>query len=399
MNEKKGIQSIFSIAWKNVIRKLFRNVVVGMAVSLLVALLIFALLFNNSVKEDIDEATRKLGADIVIVPPEAKDLAEDFILESKEKTFYMDKAIYDEVVALDDVEQATYHIYLDTIESGCCSIVEGQVVVFDQKTDFIVTPWLTAKSRRPLKEGEVYIGSYVAEYLGLLETVTLFDKEVVVAGELEETGIGFDHGLFVRLEDLDLASPGVAGQYRAGQVSIVFLRLKEGADPQAVTNKIVELNPAVGIMTRASIGGGVKNTLKDITRIFTITIVISSVLAILLAWSTFTALANERQKEVGIMRAIGATRGQIMRMFLSEAVFISALGGILGVVVGHLLIRYLAQDFELLSSLGAISFTSLKTILLTVVSLGAGVLVCLFGALLPVLRLANMEPLLAIKEE
>jgi putative ABC transport system permease protein len=391
--------SIYTIAWKNVSRKLFRNIVVSLAVALLVALLVFAMLFDNAVKEDIDAASRKLGADIVLVPAAAKELAEQFILESREKTFYMSKKVYDEVIKLPEIESGTFQIYLDTLESECCSIVEGQVVAFDQNTDFVISSWVAEGANRKLKAGEVYVGSYVAEYLGLIGTATLFGHDVTVVGNLEETGTGLDHGVFMRVEDLDMTTPGVAGQFRQGNISIVFLKLKEGVAVDDVVRKIVSIDPSVGIMTRGTIGGDVKATLEDIIRIFSITILISSILAILLAWSTFTALANERQREVGIMRAIGANRYQIIKMFLSEAVIISGLGGILGIFIGHFLIQHLAQDFQLLTRLGAISVTSMQTILLSLTSLVIGVIVCLFGALLPVIRLASLEPLLAIKEE
>ena len=397
--QQQGFISLYAVAWKNVSRKLFRNIVVAIAVALLVSLLVFSSLFSSAVKNDIEHASRKLGADIVLVPPEAKELAEDFILESKEKTFYMDRLSYEEIIKLPEIEKATYQIYLDTIESGCCSIIEGQVVVFEQGTDFIITPWLRPGAKKHLKSGEVYVGSYVAEYLGLLNTITLFDKQLVVAGELEETGIGVDHGLFVRAEDLDMTSPGVAGQYKPGEISIAFLRLKQGADPETVARKIIEIDPKIGVMTRANIGGSVLSTLKDITRIFSITIAISSAMAILLAWSTFTALANERQREVGIIRAIGARKHHIIKMFLAEAFIISVFGGLLGVIAGHMLIQYLASDFELLARLGAISPTSPKTVILSVTSVLAGIAVCFTGASLPIARLANMEPLQAIKEE
>ena len=92
--------AVTSIAWKNVARKIFRNLVLALAVSLLVALLCFALLFTRAVREDIDAATRRLGADIVIVPPEAKGMADELILESVIKTFYMDKLVFDMLMDL-----------------------------------------------------------------------------------------------------------------------------------------------------------------------------------------------------------------------------------------------------------------------------------------------------------
>ncbi|MBU0480985.1 MAG: ABC transporter permease [Proteobacteria bacterium] len=389
------IASITAIAWKSVTRKMFRNLVLVLAVSMLVSLLVFALLFNRSIKEDIEAASQKLGADIVVVPPEAVELAEEFILESDEKTFYMDEFVFESLKDLPEVKAATYHIYLDTLESECCSIVEGQVVAIDQDTDFVIKPWLDTDVE--LGEGEVYIGSYVHEFLGLINTATLFGHDIKVVGHLEETGTGLDHGVFMRRKDLDTISVESTGQRKKTDISIVFLKLKEGVSLDDGVAAVRNANPRVGLMTRGSIGKDVRSTLKDITRIFTITIFIASFLAVLLAWSTFTAITNERQREIGILQAIGARRIHIINMFVSEAAIISLFGGVIGVVTGHLLLNILAADFSLMSRLGEISVTSPGSILFSLLAMFLGSLSCLAGAFFPIWRLARMEPLLALK--
>lgn len=393
----KGL-SILLIAWKTVTRKIFRNIVLALAVSLLVSLLVFALLFNRAVQDDIAAASRKLGADIVMVPAEAMEMAEEFILESKKKGFYMDKEIYETVKSMPEIKAATYQIYLETLESGCCSIVEGQVVAFDPETDFVISPWFNSPPP-PLLDGEVYIGSYVYEFLGLIDTATLFGHKVKVVGDLEETGTGLDHGLFMRVRDLDTISSDVTGKYKRGDISIVFLKLAEDADQLAFLDKLAIMFPNTGMMTRGSIGSDVRATLKDITRVFSITIAISSALAVLLAWSTFTALANERKREVGILRAIGAHKSHIMKMFLSEALIISLTGGFVGIGIGNYLIHNLAGNFDLLSRLGAYTSVSLLNIFYSLLAMLIGVGVCLVGAAVPVIRLAALEPLQAIKDD
>ncbi len=390
--------SITQIAWKNVQRKIFRNLVLVLAVSLLVALLVFALLFNQAVQDDIQEATKRLGADIVLVPVEAQSMAEEFILESHEKTFYMDEFIVEAISDLDEIAAINSHIYLKTLDSGCCSIDEGQVIAIDTSSDFVIKPWL-AEGSPTLGENEIYVGNYVYEFLGLIDTASLFGQGVKIVGHLEETGTGIDRGIFVRKEDLAKVSAETLEGYKQGTISIVFVKLKEGADVAEVVGKIRNINPRIGIMTRGSIGADIRDTLKDIISVFTITILISSVLSILLAWSTFTALTNERRREVGILRAIGARQIQVVSMFLMEALFISAIGGFIGIFLGHYLIYWLASDFHLLSRLGAESAMSANNIFLSGLSALAGISVCLIGALMPVLRLSRMEPLLAIKEE
>lgn len=391
------VNSLVAVAWKSVTRKIFRNIILVLAVAMLVALLVFALLFNRAIQEDIKEASRKLGADIVVVPAEAVDLAEEFILESNEKTFYMDQFVYDSLKDLPVIEQATYQVYLNTLDTSCCSIVAGQVVAIDQKTDFVIKPWLDTKVE--LKAGEVYVGSYVHEYLGLINTATIFGRGIKVVGHLAETGTGLDHGIFMRKEDLDSISTEATGQRRTNEISIVFLKLKEGVDLQEAVAAIRSINPQAGLMTRGSIGKDVRATLRDIIKIFAITIMIASTLSILLAWSTFTAITNERRREVGILRAIGASRGHIIKMFVTEAGIISLLGGLIGVAAGHLLLNILARDFTLMSRLGSLPVTSPGSLTLSLLAIIIGAGACLIGAIVPIYRLARQEPLLALKDE
>ncbi len=397
MSQNK-IDSIPCIAWKTVTRKIFRNIVLAVAVALLVSLLVFALLFNRAVQDDVEAASRKLGADIVMVPAAAITEAEEFILESKKKDFYMDKAVYDKVRTMPEVKAATYQIYLETLESGCCSIVAGQVVAFDPETDFVIAPWFN-EPPPPLQDDEVYIGSYVYEYLGLINTPVLFNHKVKAVADLNETGTGLDHGLFMRVKDLDKISSEITGKYKPGEVSIIFLQLKDGVDQYNFLNKLAITFPNIGTMTKGSIGADVRATLEDITRVFSITIIISSLLAVLLAWSTFTALANERRREVGILRAIGAHKSHILKIFLSEAAIISLVGGLVGLGIGNYLIHHLAGNFDLLSKLGAYASFSVLNVVYSLIAMLIGVGVCLSGAAIPVVRLARMEPLDAIKEE
>ena len=391
--------SLSHLAWKNISRKLFRNLVLAAAVMLLVSLLVFALLFNKAVKDEIDTATLRLGAEIVLVPAEAQSSAEEFILESQEKTFYMDNFILDALADLDEIEAINYHTYLETLDAGCCSIDEGQVIIYNPDNDFVVAPWLAEDAKTILDANEVYVGNYVNEYLGLIDTASLFGTGVKIVGNLEYTGTGIDKGIFIRERDIAKLSAEALGNYDKDKISIIFLKIKDGVDIDILVAKIRNINPIIGIMTRGSIGSDVRNTLADIMRIFSVTIFISSLLAILLAWSSFSAITGERQREVGILRAIGAKKTHIIKLFLSEALMIALLGGILGIFLGHFLISYLGADFNLISQIGAVANPGLLSFAVSLIGLGIGCLVCLGGAFFPIMRLAATEPLLAIKND
>jgi putative ABC transport system permease protein len=103
------------------------------------------------------------------------------------------------------------------------------------------------------------------------------------------------------------------------------------------------------------------------------------------------ATVTERTREIGIRRALGAKRRDIIEQFLIEAVVLSSVGGLLGVGVGLLipeLIKRFASDQK--------TIVTLFSVLLSFsISVGVGVL---FG-LYPAFRAAKMDPIEALRHE
>ena len=101
-----------SFSLKNLKRKPFRTAVLLLSIAFLVSLLIFATSFTASVNSGIQKASDRLGADLIIVPVGARDYAEEFLLESKNRSFYMSKDIIEQIKkteGLDVIESMTYH--------------------------------------------------------------------------------------------------------------------------------------------------------------------------------------------------------------------------------------------------------------------------------------------------
>src|SRR5690606_6424138 len=102
------------------------------------------------------------------------------------------------------------------------------------------------------------------------------------------------------------------------------------------------------------------------------------------------ASVTERTREIGIRRAIGAKRRQIIGQFLIETIVLSMTGGLIGVAVGVAIplgVTYLAQMPTVV--------TPWSVLLSLTIAAGVGVG---FG-LYPAIRAANLDPIVALRHE
>ncbi len=390
---------IFSVALKNLKRKSFRSAVLVVSIGLLVSILVFGSSFILSVGASLERASNRLGADILVVPMGARDFAEEVLLETKVKTFYMDRGVIEKVKEVEGIQEITYQTYLETILGVCCDIPAAKVVAFDQNSDFIVKPWLNKILKRKLNKGEAILGYEAQENLGLLdvESSVLFGNKFDIVGVLEKTGTGLDHAIFISEENLDDIVDKGSSLLKKGQISLIFTKVEEGYDPYKVgrnlENKILE----VDVTTRSDMGKKIISTLKDINKVFLITIVLASVLSVFLTWTIFTAIVNERFREVGIMRAIGARGSHIVWMFVLEVFMLGLMGSVVGIIAGNYLSLTLSRIFTLLRDMAA-TLTLVERIEVSLLGLAVGVGICIIGAISSILRIKKLEPLSALKE-
>jgi putative ABC transport system permease protein len=104
-----------------------------------------------------------------------------------------------------------------------------------------------------------------------------------------------------------------------------------------------------------------------------------------------TIAVRERRAEIGLLRAIGARRSQVLRLFLLESLFLSAIGGIGGLALGlglAFIIKFAAPALPVHPSL---EYALLAELLAVVIGLVAGVL--------PARHASGLQPLDALRAE
>ncbi len=198
----------------------------------------------------------------------------------------------------------------------------------------IKTWWQVQKGKSLDAPDEALIGSTVAEVLQLDigDTIALNDSKVTVAGILAESGSADDSQIFVPLQTAQTAFG------KEGLVSMVNIRALCTACPveiiaDAINNDLTGVR-AVAVKQVAATEMGM------LEKINTLMLALAGVTLIVGGFGVVNALMNsvqQRIKDIGIMRAVGASRNQIVRAFIYEALIIGIGGGILGFVAGSML--------------------------------------------------------------
>jgi len=98
---------------------------------------------------------------------------------------------------------------------------------------------------------------------------------------------------------------------------------------------------------------------------------------------------TERTKEIGVRRAIGARRRDIIFQFLLEASMLTGIGGVIGIVVGFL-ISTLLKLF---------SFPSKVPMVFVLIGFSVSVAIGLIAGLYPAFKASRLDPIEALRYE
>jgi putative ABC transport system permease protein len=115
---------------------------------------------------------------------------------------------------------------------------------------------------------------------------------------------------------------------------------------------------------------------------------ISLVVAGILIMNVMLVAVSQRTSEVGLLKALGASSGAVLRVFLAEATILSLVGAAAGVAAGYVVIELIDLAYPLLS-LAAPLWAVASAVLVALIT---GVL---FGVL-PARRAAKLDPVAAL---
>jgi putative ABC transport system permease protein len=186
-----------------------------------------------------------------------------------------------------------------------------------------------------------------------------------------------------------------------GGIDRVDVSLFRGEDLETVRKRILDALPeGYRVDTPAGRTGQVEAMISKFQNGFTIISFIALIAGMYLIYNAVSISVVQRRKEIGVLRALGTTRRQIVRLFLGETLVISIIASSMGVLMGLLLAGTLVGAFG-----KVVSETYARTVVTGIhftwfyplVGFGSGILASLAAALFPARASSRISPVLAIR--
>ena len=273
-------------------------------------------------------------------------------------------------------------------------LAEGDEAMLDDPLVFLAQP------------DSLMIGAAFAERNGLrlgsrvpLDTID-GPKDFVVRGILRAGGMSQAFGGNLAVMDI-YAAQHVFGRGR--KFDRIDMALVPGADP-ARTQAALQTMLGAGfeVQSPATRGQG----FESLVRVYRFMLHFSSAFALIvgmfLIYNAFAIAVTQRRGEIGLLRALGATRGQVWRLFLTESVVLALAGSVIGVFAGQaaagIVARGAARLLQGVYGVAGSVVTVTRSSDVAILAVAIGIATSALAAALPARSAARIDPIKALQK-
>ena len=233
------------------------------------------------------------------------------------------------------------------VSMGTPSMINGSVANADQGRETFVMHYATGRALLPSDEGKnvVVLGSDLARQkkAKVGDTFSLRGVDFKVVGILEATLTAPDNSAMVPLvaaqelyvKTLPTLIAGELNTYELATGLVVYP--KAGVDPEKVADEIDAHVSGITTMTGKDFDQQIGAATSMLNAILVGIGLLSLVIGGLSVINTMAMSVAERTREIGIKRAIGASRWRIRREIVIESAIIGLIGGLLGLGLGFVI--------------------------------------------------------------
>jgi putative ABC transport system permease protein len=392
------------VTFKGVRGHFVRFLLTVAAVTLGTALIAGTYVLTDSINKTFDQIfdSAAVGQDVVVRGAEAGELGDGSGASIREQLPLSMEDTLRDIPGVSRVEpEVTGTIVLVGKDGSAVRNGQAPNLGFGSVPD---SPVITvADGRLPERPDEIAVETGTLELSGLSvgdSTQALIGRtpaEVTIVGRID---FGSPlAGATMVLIDMDTAKATFAPD---GMVPSFTLAADEGISEQQLRDTVAgHVPPEVDVVTATDATEEGKKDLRKALGFITTFLLwfagISIFVGGFIIFNTFSMLVAQRMRELALLRVLGASQGQIIRMVLGEAVLVGFFGGLAGLGIGIGLARGLQGVF---GSFGLEISGGLPVLPHTIIwTMSVGVGVTMAAALWPALRASRIPPMAALRED
>ncbi|NMC79726.1 MAG: FtsX-like permease family protein [Chloroflexi bacterium] len=407
-----NIGELLKVAWKSLVMNKLRSMLTMLGVIIGVAAVIVMISISAGTEATIAEQINGLGSNLVFIMGSVSRGGPGQASGGGLK--------YDDVAA---IRERISGINGVTVEQSSSETVKYGNVTLDSITIVGSTPDYPAVRDVQVDSGRFYteqeneraskvvvLGKDIADQLfgtadPVGETITAGTTKLTVVGVLAEkglvSGVDFDTQIYTPINLVfKKFTPSMFARFMGDDVRQIIVSVDEDADMDQVINQItillakrhdVSVDEAdFTIRTQDDIIETQESTTRSFRTLLTWVAGVSLIVGGIGIMNIMLVSVTERTREIGLRQAVGATPRDIQVQFLSEALMLSLIGGLIGILAGvggSILFGSLSDMRTVIAPYSIIlSFTS-------------AALVGIFFGYLPAQKAAQLDPIVALRHE
>ncbi len=345
-----------------------RVIIASLSVMLAVTIITGMIGITAGIKDKLGSELKSYGANIIVSPLKGNYIQYEFVHE---------------ISKIADVEDATGQVF------GNIEVKEHVFEVIGLDIDKVKEKGWRFSGKWPDMKGDIIAGVNLRDAFKFEEGSTVLlgnegrKKEFKVSGFIEKGGPEDSAFIMSIREAWELTGADL-------KLNAILVRGKSGKLDNVVKG-IKDIMPSATVKTFRQVAFAEESLLVKIQLLMVlVTVVVLFATAISVA-STMGANVLERREEIGLMKALGATRNEISTFYMAEALLIGIIGGVTGFLFGFLAAQAISK--------GAFnSFVSIK-VYLPFVSLFIGLIVSLVAGYFPVRDAIKYDPAVILRGE